>query len=175
VNAADLAARFDDFRRSAFRLETLQHYAIPAEDERLRAFREGLPRPERSVRTSDWLRRVAVTTAAGKSWSRVHLIREPLSEYLRYQLVGYVESAAVGEDIRLAWDTPDLPDVGDFWLFDAGTPDVSAVLMRYGDAGQVLSFEDVTDPAALDDLWAVRDLTWARSWTLAEHLAQRSV
>ncbi len=50
-------AAFDSFRSSAFRLECLQAYAVSAEDARLRAFREGLPRPERSVRTSPWLGR----------------------------------------------------------------------------------------------------------------------
>jgi hypothetical protein len=49
------------------------------------------------------LRRIALTTAAGKSWSRIHVIQEPLSEYLRYELIGYVESMAVGEEIRLAY------------------------------------------------------------------------
>jgi hypothetical protein len=74
---------FDQFRVSAFRLETMQYYSVSAEDARIRAFREGTPRPERSVRTSPWLRRIALTTAAGKLWSRVHVIKEPLSEYLR--------------------------------------------------------------------------------------------
>lgn len=174
MNPEDFAACFDNFHQSAFRLETLQQYAIAEEDERMRAFREGLPRPERSVRTSEWLRRVAVTTAAGKSWSRVHLISEPLSEYLRYQLIGYVESAAAGEEIRLAWDTPDLPDVGDFWLFDADTEDASAVFIRYDEDGAVLGFEGATDPAAIAHLREVRDLVWSRSWSLAEQLAKRT-
>jgi hypothetical protein len=43
----------------------------------------------------------------GKSWSRVHVIQEPLSEYLRYELIGYVESMAVGEEIRLAYPLKD--------------------------------------------------------------------
>ena len=72
---------FDQFVVSAFRLETLQRYSVSAEDTHMRAFREGTPRPERSVRTSPWLRRIALTTAAGKSWSRVHVTQEPLSEY----------------------------------------------------------------------------------------------
>lgn len=173
MNAAELSACFDNFRHSAFRLETLQHYAIPDEDEGLRAFREGLPRPERSVRTSDWLRRVALSTAAGKSWSRVHLIQEPLSEYLRYELVSYVESAAAGEEIRLAWWAADLA-VGDFWLFDAETSDEFAVLMHYGEDGEVLGFERVDDAAAVATLRGVRDAAWSRSWSLAEHLVRRS-
>ena len=59
IAGADLGACFDLFERSAFRLETLPVYAVAAEDERLRAFRLGLPRPERSVRTSPWLARIA--------------------------------------------------------------------------------------------------------------------
>lgn len=94
-------AAFDTFRVSAFRLETLQQYAISAEDTALRAFREGLPRPERSVRTSPWMRRIATTTIAGKSWSRVRLVLHPLTEYVRYELISYVESVVVGEEIRL--------------------------------------------------------------------------
>jgi hypothetical protein len=48
----DLGRCFDVFKVSAFRLETLRGYAVPGEDEGLRAFLRGLPRPERSVRTS---------------------------------------------------------------------------------------------------------------------------
>lgn len=166
---------FDQFAVSAFRLETLQRYSVSAEDTRMRAFREGMPRPERSVRTSPWLRRIALTTAAGKSWSRVHVIQEPLSEYLRYELIGYVESMAVGEEIRLAHPPQDQALV-DFWLFDAGTPGAFAVLMRYDDAGTVLGYErvdKVDKPAELGALDSVRDLVWSRSWSLAEHLARK--
>ena len=57
---ADLNACFDLFERTAERLEALPAYAVGgAEEERLRAFRLGLPRPERSVRTSPWLARIA--------------------------------------------------------------------------------------------------------------------
>ena len=160
---------FDQFRVSAFRLETLQYYSVSAEDARMRAFREGTPRPERSVRTSPWLRRIALTTAAGKSWSRVHVIQEPLSEYLRYELIGYVESMAVGEEIRLAYP-PEGRALVDFWLFDAGTPEAFAVLMRYNDDGAVLGYERVDKPAELVTLEAVRDLVWSQSWSLAEQL-----
>jgi hypothetical protein len=106
-----------------------ERYSVSAEDARMRAFREGTPQPERSVRTSPRLRRIALTTAAGKSWSRVHIIQEPLSEYLRYELIGYVESMVVGEEIRLAYP-PQGQSLIDFWLFDAGTPGAFVVLPR---------------------------------------------
>ncbi len=165
---------FDQFRVSAFRLETLQQYSVSAEDTRIRAFRAGTPRPERSVRTSSWLRRIAITTAAGKSWSRVHLIEEPLSEYLCYELIGYVESVAVGEEIRLAYPLEDRTLV-DFWLFDAATPGAFAVLMHYNDDGVLLGYQRVDKRAELATLEDIRDLVWSRSWSLAEQLVRKSM
>jgi len=124
LGQADLDRCFDLFQVSAFRLETLRTYAVPAEDEFLRAFRLGLPRPERSARTSAWLRRIADTTAAGKSWGRVRVLGRPLSEYECYQLIGYSESAEAGEVTGIA-DRSAHPELSvlarDFWLFDAHT------------------------------------------------------
>ncbi|MBV9140575.1 MAG: hypothetical protein JO115_06635 [Pseudonocardiales bacterium] len=165
---------FDAFQVSAFHLETHQTYAVPEEDNRLRAFREGLPRPERSVRTSEWLRRIAVTTAAGKQWGRVHIIEHPLSEYLRYELIGYVESQAVGEMIRLAdcGRHSELVGLGpDFWLFDHETPTACGVLLHFDDSAHLLNIESVTAPAAVAELERQRKLAVDRSVSLAEYLA----
>lgn len=164
---------FDSFRVSAFRLETLQTYAVDVEDEGLRAFREGLPRPERSIRTDPWLSRIARTTLAGKAWSRVRLVRHPLSQYTRYELISYRESSAVGEEVRIAdLNThPELDELRlDFWYFDAGEPDGFAILMRYDDAGSVLGYERTTDTSWCDKQ---RDLALSRSVSLAEYLAQQ--
>ncbi|MGH3778874.1 MAG: DUF6879 family protein [Pseudonocardiaceae bacterium] len=165
-------AAFDRFQVSTFRLECLQTYAVSAEDARLRAFREGLARPERSVRTSPWLQRIAATTVAGKSWTRVRLVRQPLTEYTRYELIGFVESQAAGEQIRVV-DLDAHPELGglgpDFWLFDASEPDGFAIIMRYDTAGAVLGSERTTDVG-----WCrgQRDAAIARSVSLAEYLAQ---
>lgn len=170
-------ALFDMFQVSAFHLETHQVYAVSEEDERLRAFREGLPRPERSVRTSPWLRRIALTTAAGKRWSRVHLIREPLSEYLRYQLTGYVESQAVGEVIRLASldNHPELAELGpDSWLFDAGTPGAFGVLLRFDVSGNLLGIEAI-EQAAVSEFERQREIALRYSVSLARYLVSHTV
>lgn len=167
-------ALFDGFAVSAFHLETRQNYAIAEEDERLRAFREGLPRPERSVRTSPWLRRVAVTTAAGKRWGRVHVIEHPLSEYLRYQLIRYVESQAAGAEIRLAdrGEHPELTALGpDAWLFDAGTAQASGVLLHFDDAGHLLDIEAVHHSVGVAELERQRQVALTHSVSLAEYLA----
>lgn len=170
----DFDAYFDQFHTSAFRLETLQHYAVDEEDERLAAFRLGLPRPERSVRTSPWLRRIAVTTAAGKHWQRVHVVDHPLSEYLRYQMAGYIESAAVGDEIRIAdrAKSPELSGLGpDFWLFDVDTAVAFALLMRYDDSGHFLGFDHTTDAHDIARCARQRAIALSHSLSLNTYLA----
>lgn len=176
MNFEEFDAWFDQFERSTFRLETLQRYAVPEEDERLRAFREGTPRPERSVRTSPWLRRIAGTTAAGKMWRRVHVVQHPLSEYLRYETVGYVESAAAGEEIGIADRAahPDLATLGpDFWLFDAESDHAFAILMHYDQDGHLLDFEHTIDPGTLERCRAQRDLALLHAVGLNTYLATK--
>jgi hypothetical protein len=172
VTEEEFAALFDTFQHTAFRLEALQTYDAPAEADAVRAFREGLPRPERSVRTSPWLRRVAVSTAQGKQWSRVRVVAYPLTEYTRYELVGYVESQAAGERIQLA-DVERVGDLGpDFWLFDAGTPHARAVLMRYTADGKIEGFDLVTDPTALGRLHDIQHTAETHAVPLNAFLAE---
>lgn len=172
MTVEEFAALFDTFQHTAFRLEALQTYDEQAEAAAVRAFREGLPRPERSVRTSPWLRRVAVSTAQGKQWSRVRVVDYPLSEYTRYELVGYVESQAAGEQIQLV-NIEQVGNLGpDFWLFDAGTPEACAVLMRYTVDGKIEGFELVTDSAHLERLHDIQRTAEAHAVPLNAFLAE---
>jgi hypothetical protein len=163
-------ALFDLFTYSSFRYEGLPAYSVAEEAERIEAWRAGGPRPERSMRTSPWLRRVAVSTAEGKQWSRVRAVDRPLPEYLRYELAGYVENQAVGDRTYLvdrvdAWEGPD------FWLFDGGTDDARAATMSYSPAGAFEGFELVTDHAALATLNDVRHRLLERATPLNVWLA----
>jgi hypothetical protein len=176
VTPEELNQLFDSAHTSVFRLEKLQTYAVPADDPSLVAFRTGGPRPERSVRTNAFLRRVAVRTlTAGVAWSRVRVVEWPLTEYTRWELLGYVESQAAGEAIRLV-DADLAEDVvagePDFWLFDAGTRDARAVLMHYAPDGRLVERELVTDPAEIARLATVKDETVRRSAFLNEFLAR---
>jgi hypothetical protein len=167
-------ACFDRFTTSVIRIETLQRYAVAEESERISAFLRGEPRPERSVRTSPWLARIATTTVAGKSWRRVHVVQFPLSDYLRYQLAGYVESQACGEQIRLATSASDLVDVlavGDFWLFDAGTDNPYALDMRYDIEGRWLGADFITDGDRLRARCGAADVIWSAGSPLNHFLA----
>lgn len=178
---SDFDALFDTFTDSAYRLETLPAYAIPAEDPSYRAFQHGLPRPERSVRTSPWMRRIAVTTAAGKAWSRTRVIDTPLTDYQRYQIPAYLESQTVGEQISLI-PRGVVGDLGpDFWLFDAATDHARAALMLYTDTGEFEGFELVTDPEQIGELVHRRNLATMRDihgvgpQSLAEFVASGAV
>jgi len=166
---------FEAFTTSAFRLETLGTYAVPAEEERLEAFRLGLPLPGRSARTDPWLRRVADSTAAGKSWRRIRVLSRPLSEHDCYQLLGYQESAAAGEVIRIA-DRSACPDLAtlarDFWLFDAGTARPFTALLNYDHAGEYLDAAVTTEPAVIMACVTARNLAQQHSVPLGAYLTR---
>lgn len=152
VDANDFSTLFGGFHHRVVRFEALATYSIGgAEAERVQASREGRPRPERSVRTSPWLARIAASTVAGKSWSRIRVVDEPLTEYQRYQLTGYIESQAVGERISLVLRSAMEDHAPDFWLFDEGSPGAHAVLMHYYDDGRLDHRELVTSPLQSHD------------------------
>jgi hypothetical protein len=169
--SSDFDALFDSFTHSAYRLEALPSYAMPVEDASLRAFREGTARPERSVRTSPWMRRIAVTTAAGKVWTRTRVHDIPLTEYQRFQIPAYIEAQAVGDRTSLV-DRSLVGDVGpDFWLFDAETDHPYAAVMHYTDDGQFEGFDYVTGAVRISMLASVRRRVEAHAVPLADFLA----
>ena len=137
---------FDSFTREAFRLETLPTYAVASEDDELRAF---LATGRLVIPDDDpWLVRVRHFRATGRWIGRVHVVRHPLTDYLRYEFAVYAHTVQAGEDVRILDLTghgdPDLP-AQDFWLFD----DSRVVRMDYDADGHQLGRELLTeiDPA----------------------------
>jgi hypothetical protein len=175
MTPADLEACFDQFRVSAFRLETLPAYDVGGmEADRREAWRAGRPIPERSVRTSPWLRRIALTTAEGKTWQRVRVISEPPTEYEQFELVSYAEALACGDETRIAVRSahPDLADLRfDFWLFDAGRPGEFAVRLLYGPGGAWAGAERISGERELAACASIYDVALSHSVTLAEYTA----
>jgi hypothetical protein len=152
---ADLPACFDHFKTSAVRAETLPVYNVPDEAAARRAFELGLPLPERSLRTSPWLRRIQTTTAARMIWTRIRIIRWPLTPYQLFQFkYGYPPSKDAGENIWVADATahPELDGIKDGWLFDAMTDHPFAALMNYDETGAYLGAEVTDDPRVTDRL-----------------------
>jgi len=173
MNLSEFDAVFDRVQVSAFRLETLPRYADD-EDEEFAAFLAGEPLPERSTRTVPWLKRLADTTAAGARWQRVHVVRRPLTDYLRFEMVGYAANVDAGEDVRIAdLDLhPELPDLRqDFWLFDAETPGAFAMPMHHDTAGNLVGFDVTDDPQVIQRYRRERDLALPVSVPLHQYAA----
>jgi hypothetical protein len=126
---------FDAFQHTAFRLETYPAYDVTSEQEEYECF---LSSGRLSIPDDDsWLTRVRHFRATGRWIGRVHVLRRPLTDYLRYEFAVYRHTVAAGEDIGIV-DLTTQPNPGlpsqDFWLFD----DISVVRMDYDDQGAQL-------------------------------------
>lgn len=161
---------FDTFEREVFRLETLQVYTVLAEAERFAAFRAGQPLPPLPKAAEDWFRRIADTTLAGKRWYRVHIVDRPLTDYVRWEFLAYLDSAKVGQETYIA-DRDTHPDLAalteDFWPFD----DEVVVRMQYDDEGHFLR---CTRAAAedLDEYLHRRDVAMQHALPLTDYLSK---
>jgi hypothetical protein len=133
---------FDSYKREAFRLETLPAYGVATEqleyDKFLATGQLHIPHDDQ------WLARVREFRRTGRRISRVHVIRQPLTDYLRYEFAVYNYSVQAGEDVRI-FDLSNQPDPGlpqqDFWLFD----DIAVVRMDYRPDGTQIGRELLTD------------------------------
>ncbi|MGH3511670.1 MAG: DUF6879 family protein [Pseudonocardiaceae bacterium] len=98
----------------------------------------------------EWMALVAAATGDGRTMQRVHVVIEPLTAYLRFELAwSYAHSVAAGEDVRIiplaegeSW--PPGVALRDFWLFD----DTELFDMRYDTDGTWVGVVHLTDPDA---------------------------
>lgn len=167
--SAEFAELFRTFRYSAYRLETLQSYGSSGEDTSLAAFLAGKPYQRHPGKVA-WLETVGSNVSAGRIMQRVHVVIEPPSDYLRYELTwAYQPNVAIGEDIRIiplqhgdAW--PEHVPRYDYWLFDSF--DLYRMVYADDDAGTWFGAERVTDPGAVADacFWRDAALFHATPW-----------
>lgn len=166
-----------------FRLETLQSYGNSGEDEAFAAFLAYESPPPLDQAAKAWNAMLRRNTEVGRVQQRVHVVTEPLTDYLRFELTAYAVSVDVGEDVRIVrvaagepWPS-DLPRL-DYFLFDSS----EMYLHHYDDAGNWLGTEAITDPATIVQACRWRDaaLYRATAWWdyLQKHhpaLAQRVI
>ncbi|MGW1187522.1 DUF6879 family protein [Streptomyces sp. NPDC002559] len=134
------AAKFREFKREAWRLETLPHYLMPQEAEELEGFRSGARIDPQTV-SNEYTDRLRRQAAEGRPQGRVHVVTRPLAEYLRFEFSQYyAPHTLAGEQIRIL-DVTDrenpLAGVQDFWMFDQA----EVVLMNYQPDGRQISRE----------------------------------
>jgi hypothetical protein len=110
------------FKRRLFRLETLDFYDVSGDREPYADYVAGVP-DSGAVRKAAWMDVIRGEVARGAHTYRVHVVRSPLTDYLRFEFEwGYVYNAQAGEHIRILdlaeQAVPaDLIDE-DFWLID---------------------------------------------------------
>src|SRR6266487_3154075 len=157
IAPGDFWRPFRGFAYSAFRLETLQNYAGSGEDEELAAFAAGRPQPP-SQDAAEWAAMLRANRDAGKTQQRVHVVVEPLTDYLRYELTwAYEANVAAGEDTRIIPVTgepwpPGLPRE-DYWLFDSS----ELYHLHYRQDGTWLGAEHIAEPELIVNACRWRD------------------
>lgn len=172
--ASEFSGWFSRFRFSCFRLETLRIYAGSEEDASLAAFLSGQWPPPDAER-QDWTRLVRAATQSGRSMQRVHVVTEPLNDYLRFEIGwSYPQSVAAGENVSILplvdaaqWPA-DIPRE-DFWLFDS----TELFTMVYDGDGLWLGADCVTDPARVVAACRARDAAVHLSQPWAEFVRER--
>lgn len=141
----DFSRLFAEFEHTAYRLELLPAYDVENEKAALAAFTAGRE-PDVYPGKGGWLSTVRAATDAGKVMSRVHVVTEPLSDYLWFEIGwAYRLNQGAGEDIRIL--TADrapaiVTGAGDYWLFDSRT----LVRMEYDERGRFLGVSLADNP-----------------------------
>ena len=180
VDSPEFHALFRNFKHTAYRLETLQVYDVSYEIEPYRAFLAGRPRP-RDESKNAWTAMLRDSAAEGKIAQRVHLVREPLTDYLRYELEwSYPPNVEAGEDIRIlpAKSVPPgdlsplvLNMVRDYWLFDSR----DLWVMGYDHRGRFLNIEQVDDPTTILTRALWRDAALHYAIPYADYMRRREL
>jgi len=171
MELADLSRVMREARRSAFRLETLPQYLVPQEEAEFAAWRAGTPFPQRNPDEVPWMSAVKARAAQGFRRYRVHIIDHPMSDYTRFELHGYLENQAIGEEINIAdrRDHNELRDLHeDFWLID----DEVVVRMVYDAEGHFLHPEGVAEVAPYVE---IRDIAMRCAEPLDDYLARNQL
>lgn len=171
LNSNDLETYIDTyFTRALFRLETLDLYRIDLTGQDFARYCAGEQEPDME-RKQKWLNVIRREVSEERYTRRVHIVRSPLNDYLRYECEwGYAYNAEAGEDIRIL----DLAEVAapetllleDFWLID----DDRVVLMHYDEHGEFLKGE-VLPETEVELYRTVRDATWDKAVPFADYWA----
>jgi hypothetical protein len=160
-----------EFEESRFRLETLQRYDVAYEQARYAAFLAG---EAIDLTPGAWHESIRRHRALGKAVERVHVVIEPLSDYLKYEIAtSYRRSLLAGEQIGIVEATPDRwpPDIParDYWLFD----DREVWVMEYDVDGRFLMAEHQTDPRDIRAAVAGKHAALGAATPLDEYLHTR--
>lgn len=168
VSDSDVSALFAEFERSAVRLECQQTYTMPEEQEDVRRYLAGGPKP--SGLNDDWHDLIRSHRAAGRSMQRIKVVRKPMTDYNRHLFDWIIpDNVNAGEDyLIIAGDDADelgIPDQ-DFWVFDDRT-----VLLLHFNADGTFRDRELANVVGLSKYLRWRDLALARAVPFDEYRA----
>lgn len=168
----DLGRMFQAFTRSAFRFETLPRYEESGvAQESLEHFLATGEVPAQEE-PNEWDRLVSSHREAGRSMRRVHTVRMPLTDYLRWELTFQHQTS--NEEIRVLdldqhSEFVAIEELGDAWIFDERV----GVRLCYDEEGRATHPESLEDDEVATYLgW--RDKAWQVATPLAEFMAELS-
>jgi hypothetical protein len=162
---------FTGYQRCAYRLEARQVYSSPMEDAALQRWLAG-EEPELDLTWT--VSRTRAQLALGRTKTRVRVVVEPPTDYIRHELTVYPHLAAGGEEIRII-AVPEgsrpgnLPSY-DYWLFD----EREVWRMHYNDDHTFFGAERLDDPDAADLHLRWRDNALAQAVSLGDYLRARA-
>ncbi|WP_416970510.1 DUF6879 family protein [Streptomyces sp. 4F14] len=121
LDGEDWRRFFDSYERTAWRFEAQPTYTMPNEAESFARFLRGEPEP--AGHNERWHGRVRGFIDSSRTIGRVRIVRQPLTDYQRYQFAwGIPGNIQAGEDMRVLDVTQNdygLPLSGtDWWMFD---------------------------------------------------------
>ena len=171
IDEAEFDLMLRSFRRSAFRLETRDAYALDYERADFDKFLAGSPTPPPELDWwRPWLERIERFTREGKTVSRVRVLAEPPSDYQRWEMWAGPWHSLAGERISYMPASRaleiGLPLDGDWWLLD----DERVIIMGFTDAGEIDRKTLLTHPITVAPFITWRDLA-VRNATPAEQIA----
>jgi hypothetical protein len=148
ITREQLGRLLAEFEHTAYRLERLDAYAEDSESAALASFTAG-QEPDIYPGKRGWLEKIRAAAAAGRVMQRVHVITEPLSPYLQFEIGwSYSLNVDAGEDIRLllADRAPAVvTQAGDYWLLDSRT----LIRMEYDSRGRLAAISRISDADAI--------------------------
>jgi hypothetical protein len=174
ISFEQLVQDFDSlFRHRVFRLETLDWYNAANEREPYARFLAG--EPADPAWREPWKRLVRDVRESGRTMERVHIVSEPASDYIRFELLHvYPANVEAGEDVRvLGQKTANDLWLGayDYWLFD----DDLAAMLVYDGFGRVLRVELDRTQATIEWLRSERDEALGLATPLALYVAEHNI
>lgn len=134
----DLRSYLDErHTRDLLRVQTLDHYGVASDGDDFQRYLSGEPAPD-AARKQAWLDDLQSVAASGRTWRNVHVVRTPLSDYLRYSFEwGCADNVEAGQDVRVLdlTESPHLAALAsakDFYVVDGR----HAVRMVYASDGR---------------------------------------